>query len=231
MTRRVEPELLDELPASDPRAVRSRRDLRRVNAWMGNRRIMARALRSAFTGRRCQTLVELGAGDGTFLLCVARLLAPDWEGCSVVLLDRQPVVTPDTLRSLAALGWRPEIIAADVFDWLGKSDSRKCDALIANLFLHHFDAAQLSVLLAKAADHAKVCIAIDPRRWFWSLLGCRLLWLIGCNSVTCHDAVVSVRAGFAGQELSRRWPAERGWSLQEAPANFSSHLFIAQCQP
>ena len=60
MTRRVEPELLDELPASDPRAVRSRQDLRRVNAWMGNARIMARALRSAFTGRHCQTLFELG---------------------------------------------------------------------------------------------------------------------------------------------------------------------------
>ncbi len=44
MNRIVKPELLDELPPADPRAVRSRRDLRRVNAWMRNHAIMARAL-------------------------------------------------------------------------------------------------------------------------------------------------------------------------------------------
>src|SRR5436190_16442240 len=47
MQRHVEPELLDELPANDPRALRSRKDLERVNAWMGHSRIMARQLRWA----------------------------------------------------------------------------------------------------------------------------------------------------------------------------------------
>ena len=41
MKRIVQPELLDALPPDDPRAVRSRRDLRRVNAWMRNHTIMA----------------------------------------------------------------------------------------------------------------------------------------------------------------------------------------------
>ncbi len=45
MKRRVTGELLDELPPADPRAVRSREDLLRVNGWMGNQGIMARALR------------------------------------------------------------------------------------------------------------------------------------------------------------------------------------------
>ena len=45
MDRRVEPEFLDQLPAEDSRAIRSRRDLQRVNAWMGNVGTMARALR------------------------------------------------------------------------------------------------------------------------------------------------------------------------------------------
>ena len=103
--------------------------------------------------------------------------------------------------------------------------------MIANLFLHHFVEAQLSGLFAKAAHSAKAFIAIDPRRWTWSLLGSRLLWMLGCNSVTRHDAVVSVRAGFAGQELSRLWPSDRGWRLHERPANLSSHLFMAQWQP
>ena len=42
--RVLEPEWLDELPPQDPRAVRSRADLRRVNWLMGNARLIARVL-------------------------------------------------------------------------------------------------------------------------------------------------------------------------------------------
>src|SRR5262249_44322808 len=42
--RRVEPEWLDRLPPGDARAVRSRRDLDRINRWMLQPGIMARAL-------------------------------------------------------------------------------------------------------------------------------------------------------------------------------------------
>ncbi len=80
MKRRVTRELLDELPPADSRAVRSRDDLLRVNAWMGNQGIMARALRSSYPGRRARRIIELGAGDGRFLLRVARRLVPDWQG-------------------------------------------------------------------------------------------------------------------------------------------------------
>jgi hypothetical protein len=44
LPRRVEPEWLDQLPTDDPRAIRARHDLRRVNAWMRNARSMASAL-------------------------------------------------------------------------------------------------------------------------------------------------------------------------------------------
>jgi hypothetical protein len=64
----------------------------------------------------------------------------------------------------------------------------------------------------------------DPRRSARSLLFSRLLWVIGCNQVTRHDAVVSIRAGF---ELSRLWPADQSWTLQENPAGWFSHLFVA----
>ena len=36
LARRVEDETLDHLPEDDPRAIRSRRDLRRINRIMGN---------------------------------------------------------------------------------------------------------------------------------------------------------------------------------------------------
>ena len=231
MNRQVEPELLDELPASDPRAIRSRRDLRRVNAWMRNARIMARALSCAFEGRPLERLVELGAGDGTFLLRVAQRLSRDFQGATAVLVDRKDIVSPITRHGFEELGWRTEIVAADVFDWLREPDAHNQDAVIANLFLHHFSDVQLSDLLVQAARKTRVVIAIEPRRWAWSLTFGRLLWVIGCSQVTRQDARVSIRAGFAGKELSRLWPADRGWSLQERPANFASHLFVAQRIP
>ena len=64
MNRIVQPELLDQLAADDPRAVRSRADLRRINAWMGNARFAARALTEIFPRSPPQQIVEIGAGDG-----------------------------------------------------------------------------------------------------------------------------------------------------------------------
>jgi len=227
MDRNVEPELLDELPADDARAVRSRKDLRRVNAWMGNHRVMARALRVAFPQQPPGRMIEIGAGDGNFLLGVARRLSPAWKGVSAELLDRQDLVTPQTHNGFEGLGWRAETLKADVLAWLSQSAPQGYDAMLANLFLHHFSDAQLTQLLREAARRAQVFVAVEPRRSAWALAVSRLLWLIGCNEVTRHDATISVRAGFAGRELSRLWPCDGAWSLHEQPAGLFSHVFIA----
>jgi hypothetical protein len=228
MERSVKPELLDNLPPADPRAVRSRSDLQRVNAWMGNCGTMARALRSASDGQMSRRLVELGAGDGAFLLRVARRLAAGWQGTSAVLLDRLNAASQRTRRDFEALGWHAEILEAEALDWLARQAAPACDVMVANLFLHHFPEAQLAGLLRAAARQARIFIAVEPRRSKPSLLFSRLLWLIGCNQVTRHDAPLSVRAGFTGNELSRLWPAGEDWTLRERHAGWFSHLFIAQ---
>src|SRR5262245_23124512 len=75
LDRHIEPEWLDELPADDPGALGSRQDLQRLNSLMGHVRSMARLLRRSGAVGAMSTLVELGAGDGTFLLRVARRIA------------------------------------------------------------------------------------------------------------------------------------------------------------
>jgi hypothetical protein len=76
MKRIVQPEILDTLPPDDPGALRSRRDLRRINSWMGNAETLAAALVKALPASAIlQTplqITELGAGDGNFLLRVAQ---------------------------------------------------------------------------------------------------------------------------------------------------------------
>ena len=110
---------------------------------------------------------------------------------------------------------------------LGDGRGHLTDAMVANLFLHHFEDDQLTGLLRAASTHARLFVAIEPRRSALGLLFSRLLWCIGCNGVTRHDAVISVRAGFVGSELSKLWPGGPGWRLEERRGGWFSHLFIA----
>ncbi len=231
MRRLVEPELLDDLPPADPEAVGSRADLRRLNRIMGHAGIFARALRPALTptAARAQPLriVELGAGDGTLMLRLARSWSPLGVSVQVTFVDRQNLISPETRREFAELGWSVESVASDVFTWLAQP-SPVADFMLANLFLHHFQDERLATLLRLASARTNLFLACEPRRSPLALAACRLLWLIGCNRVTQHDAAISVRAGFAAHDLSALWPGGGEWQLSEQPAGLFSHRFLAQ---
>jgi hypothetical protein len=220
--RRVEPEWLDELPPQDARAMRSRRDLARVNALMSNASVVAGLLRAMLPAGKLR-IAELGAGDGRFAARVVRRLAGR-EG-HIVLVDRAPCVDDALSHELAARGWTVDVASADVFDWLVSAPP--CDALVANLFLHHFDDAPLARLLALIAQRTRRFVACEPRRSALAATGARLLGAIGCGEVTRHDAVLSVRAGFAGAELRDLWTPEAGWIVQEGPRGLFSHVLRA----
>jgi hypothetical protein len=214
------------LPPDDPSAIHSRRDLRRINAWMRNHAIMAAALQTAVNGCAPKQITDLGAGDGHFFARAAKKISSRWPDVSVTLLDNRKIMSLQTLASFTPLGWRAEAVAADVFNWLPAAAG--LDVIVANLFLHHFEDARLAELFRAVAGRARLFVAIEPRRAPWPLFCCRLLWLIGCNAVTRHDAPISVRAGFSGRELSALWPADNTWQLTERRTRFFSHLFVAR---
>jgi hypothetical protein len=223
--RALTPEILDVLEAGDPRAVHSRRDLALINRVMRQDAIMASALRRLPAPK---LLADLGGGDGRLLLRVAKRLAPYWPGVTVMVLDRQSIVSQQTRTGFAALGWHCEILPGDVFETLAKIAP---DIVTANLFLHHLDDAALKALLALVAAHAKAFVACEPRRSAFALLGARLVFALGANDVTRHDAVASVRAGFRGRELSALWPQDRAenrsWTLRERGTFPFTHAFTA----
>jgi 2-polyprenyl-3-methyl-5-hydroxy-6-metoxy-1,4-benzoquinol methylase len=225
--RRVEPEILDRLAADDPRAVRSRRDLVRINALMFQVPIMAGLLRKHVRAKPLRIL-EIGAGDGTFMLAVARRLAKDWPAVELTLLDRIDLVSPERRDDFRKLGWRIETVTADVFEWIERVGHKRFDAVVANLFLHHFDNAGLAHLFSGLQRLAPVLLATEPRRGRFPLAAARLLWAIGANDVTLHDAAASVRAGFAGKELSALW--RRGEAVEERRGGLFSHVFAAAGQ-
>ncbi len=221
--RLLEAEWLDELPPGDARAVRSRADLRRVNAIMGNARFIVSSL-NGFLPAAGLRIADLGAGDGTLSLAIARKLRR--TRVRLTLVDRAPVVHGTTLERLDALGWHATIARADVFDFLA-AKGEPFDAVFVNLFLHHFDDERLARLLAAIASRTRLFVACEPRRSALALAGSRLLWALGCNDVTRHDAVASVRAGFRDSEISRSWPDPGQWRIEERVAFPFSHLFCA----
>jgi hypothetical protein len=230
MRRKIVPERLDDLQPGDPQAVGSRGDLRRLNFIMGHAGILCRAFREpfeeAFSRTKPLRFVELGAGDGTLSLQLARYYSALGMRAHGTLVDRHDLVTPDTRRAFIALNWSVESEATDVFTWLERP-SPAVDVIFANLFLHHFTDPTLAAMMRLAATKTNGFIACEPRRSPWALAGSRMLWLIGCNDTTQHDAPVSVRAGFIGQELSALWPTENDWRLSEQSAGLFSHCFIA----
>jgi hypothetical protein len=215
--RALVPEILDYLQPDDPRAIRSRRDLDLINKVMGQHRIMARALRSLPSPN---LIADLGGGDGRFLLSVARRLP--WRDVKLLILDRQDIVSRQTRAAFAALGWSCEVAHGDIFETLPKLSP---DIVTANLFLHHLEDQALARLLALVGARSTALIACEPRRSRFALLGAHLVFALGANDVTRHDAVASVRAGFSGCELSALWPS--GSLMEERGVFPFTHLFTA----
>ena len=141
LPRVVAPETLDGLAADDPSAQRSRRDLRRVHRFMRTVPIVVRALRPLVTAPRTAPLrmTELGAGDGTLMLAVARAIGRPTVPVELTLLDRLSLVDATTLDGYAEAGWHAEVAVSDVLEWSAATSPIRADLIVANLFLHHFD--------------------------------------------------------------------------------------------
>lgn len=242
LPRVVLPEVLDGLAADDRAAQRSRRDLQRVHRAMGTRATLLRTLR-ALTLMRVRTassaplrVLELGAGDGSLMLCVAHSLQGEWPAVELTLLDRLPLLRPATVAEYALAGWTATAEVDDALDWAARAKAERLapqatsrwDLIVANLFLHHFKSAELTLLLAAVASSSDHFVACEPRRAWLAWAASHLVGALGANAVTREDAVLSVHAGFRDHELRALWPASTPhWSLSEHAAGLFSHCFVA----
>lgn len=238
--RRLENEILDGLAADDPDAIRSRRDLQRINRIMGSAGMLASALTDAAarSDHAPKRIIELGAGDGSLMLRLAHKLHRRWPGVHLTLLDQQALVSDQTRDAFLRLGWTLETINADVMAWAAQANTaadahtdagtHSWDIGMANLFIHHFDSDQIGMLFDALGRRTGAFVACEPRRGYLPLWASRLVGVVGANAVTRKDAVLSVQAGFRDRELSALWPhSAADWQLHEAVAGLFSHLFIA----
>jgi 2-polyprenyl-3-methyl-5-hydroxy-6-metoxy-1,4-benzoquinol methylase len=215
LQRMVRSELLDELAPSDPLAIEIRNDLRFMNSMLPSASIVARTLLENFPQGPPRALMEIGAGDGSFMLSVAKRLAPKWKNVTAVLLDQTRLVNEETQAAFSAIDWKLEIVEADAVEYMRQSKEMSSDAIVANLFLHHFQDDQLRGLFELITHATSLLVACEPRRSKLSLRVCQNLWVAGCNDVTSLDVTTSVWAGFRNRELPALWPARTDWDVRE----------------
>ena len=158
-------ELLDALAADDPRAQRSRADLRRIHRAMATLPILLRALDRGTEGVVPRSLLELGAGDGSLMLRVAQRAA------TLAGRPRHPAGPAESgraahARRLREAGWTPRLMAMDVFDWLedatpraGMSSSPICSSITSR------HCAAETACGNRGAHSVFVCC--EPRRSAW----------------------------------------------------------------
>ncbi|MEM6823048.1 MAG: methyltransferase domain-containing protein [Verrucomicrobiota bacterium] len=191
-------ELLDHLPADDPGAQASRRDLRRINWLMGQYRFIATALdRHA---REDEPILEIGAGDGSLYTHLSQHHRnSDWNYTG---LDIAP----------APHGFEKAWIQKSVFDFEAWDHY---PVVIANLFLHHFTNEELKQLGTQIASHSRLLIINEPWRHPFPILGFNFL-LPFVHPITRHDGAISLRAGFCPGEMGTLLGLSKpSWHLNE----------------
>ncbi|MES2475774.1 MAG: class I SAM-dependent methyltransferase [Verrucomicrobiota bacterium] len=207
--RVVIPEILDHLPADDPEAMRSRRDLSRINFLMGNERWIRREVRR-FPAAARRGMVEIGAGDGA--LC--HRLAQDFPDAPVSAYDLAP-----RPAGAGRVDWHQ----GDLFKMPPPAPG---GVLVANLFLHHFEAPAL-VRLGKWMEGFERLIFNEPdRAQLPHVLGCALDPFV--NRVTRHDMQVSIDAGFRKGELTDALGLlDNRWHIRETSTWRGSRRVVA----
>lgn len=195
--RVITPEILDSLDHLDPRAIRSRRDLAVIDAFMGNSRWIVRTIAHNPLAR--QGIVELGAGSGHLCERLHRIL-PDSQLTGLDLIPR-----PATLSN--GIHW----LAGDFFDTL---DSIRGGACVGSLILHHFSHAVLREL-GRRLHRFPALVFAEPHRSRIPLAAAGMLSpLVG--EVTRHDMPASIRAGFVPGELTAAMQLDSNeWIIRE----------------
>ena len=192
-------EHLDD-PDTDP-ALRERslRDVRRANTLLGGAWAVLAELRGLLPGLRGEhaSLLDVGTGLADIPARARRSAAK--RG---VVLETFGV---DEAQTLAR-------VAGDVLDGSACADARRLpfadasvDIVICSQVLHHFEDAELPVVIAELSRVARRHVIVsDIRRSWLAAAGFWLMtWPMRFHPVSRHDGLTSVLRGFTPDELAR----------------------------
>ncbi|HVT44992.1 MAG TPA: methyltransferase domain-containing protein [Thermoanaerobaculia bacterium] len=211
-------EMLDAVDAPRRETLRSLRDLRRFNRWMGGIAVYRRLLR-AFGNPPPETILDLGTGTSD-------LLASLRDGpIRRIGLD---VKLEHLLYGRELGGAAVDRIVGDALHLPFRDGS--VDLITSAHFFHHFTPEQNVSLLDESLRVSKRGVVVnDTRRHLVPLLVVRLLGMLRLvGTITRFDAPASVLRGFTTQEASdiaRRTVASRSKVIRLWPYRFGLLLW------
>ncbi len=227
-------EWMDDFSITDARLTAALQDLRRINRFLGGYAATNAILDPLFRRRDHLRLLDVGCGGGDYLAHLVR--RGTRLGCSVDLIgiDANPVTVGHArayLDTQLTPSLRPHT-RVEVGDALALSWADDAvDIVHAGLFLHHFHGDSAVALLTEMQRVARIGLLVnDLHRHVMAYTG---IWLLSralrLAPMVQHDAPVSVRRGFARDELetlarrahlphpSVRWHWAFRWTLSTLP--------------
>jgi ubiquinone/menaquinone biosynthesis C-methylase UbiE len=196
-------ELLDLGEGTDEDVARNLADLRRINRFLGGRRVVLEALAAIVADAGLQELSLLDAGTGSADIPGA---VADWCRARGIVSNITALDLSDRNLRIARLrlGINEEV-------QLVRGDSMSLpfadcsvDVVTASLFLHHFEDADVVRLLADFARVARRAVIVNDLirnlvpYWFARLTGP----LLATSYLTRFDGPASVLRGFTVREMA-----------------------------
>jgi 2-polyprenyl-3-methyl-5-hydroxy-6-metoxy-1,4-benzoquinol methylase len=196
-------ELLDLGEGTDADVARNLADLRRINRFLGGRRVVLKALARIVAGAdlRELSLLDVGTGSADIPGAVA-----DWCGARGIVSNITALDLSERNLRIARLqlgiNARVQLVRGDSLS-LPFAD-RSVDVVTASLFLHHFEDANVVRLLADFARVARRAVIVNDLirdlvpYWFARLSGP----LLATSYLTRYDGPASVLRGFTVREMA-----------------------------
>jgi ubiquinone/menaquinone biosynthesis C-methylase UbiE len=199
MRRVTSAEWLDDDRGTPAEIQSSLDDLWRINRRLGGVSSNLRLLERFFArhGSRPALLLDVGAGDGRLAAHLCRETAQRGRPAQFVVLDRR--ATHLAVGRPVDAGLLP--VAGDALELPFAPES--FDAVMCNLFLHHFSGAGAERLLQSLAAVAREAVLVNDleRHWMpYVFISCA--YPFARSRLTRHDGPASVRQAYTRLELA-----------------------------
>lgn len=201
--RIYEEEMLDAGEGTDQDVARSLSDLRRINRFLGGRKVVLNALSSCLDGAREESLslLDVGTGSADIPMAVAGHCKSRGLQAFIAAVD----ISERNLRiSRAHLGVSPEVHLVQANSLELPFAERSFDFVTASLFLHHFRDDDVVSLLADFGRIARRAVIVNDLirnlvpYYFTRITGP----ILAASFLTRNDAPVSVLRGFTLDEMN-----------------------------
>jgi ubiquinone/menaquinone biosynthesis C-methylase UbiE len=197
------------------------RDIRRLNAWFGGKRLAVKTIESTLEGRRSARILDVATGSADIPLALSKWGASHGVNLDIVGADISPQVLSEARRYLVGSDIRLARADAQSLPWQDES----FDVVCCCLALHHFSPSDANQVLREMWRVARHFIVVtDLRRSYPAYIGAWLAThVLAPNVLTRHDGPLSVMRAYTTREVR-----DLAGAAGITPVSVQTHAFFRQ---